>query len=59
MGKYKGIKNKVQLFNPHSRSWTLVDTKIGGDTLYRINLTPDEFVAMKARYMSYGEDNNG
>ncbi len=35
MGKYKGIKNKVQLFNPRSKSWTLVDTKIGGILSYR------------------------
>jgi len=35
MSKYKGTKNKVQLFNPRSKSWTLVDTKIGGILSYR------------------------
>ncbi len=30
MGSNKGTKDKVQLFNPRSHTWVLVDTKIGG-----------------------------
>ncbi len=35
MGKYKGTRNKVQLFNPRSKRWCLVDTKVGSILSYR------------------------
>lgn len=49
MGNYKGIKNKVQVFNPRSQRWMLLDTKIGG-ILGRGRKQPYKNVPIKGKH---------